>query len=73
VITNDTTGFLAEAATVKHLDEAMERAWDRRGEWRAIGAAAAVHIRTLVPADPPSTLASQLLEMITQQEEAVYA
>ena len=73
VIEDGTTGFLAEAATVRHLDEAMERAWTRRTEWRAIGQAAATHIRTLVPADPPSTLASQLLEMIAQQEEAVHA
>jgi hypothetical protein len=53
-------GFLAEAATENALDEALERAWQRRGEWRAIGDAAARDIRALVPPDPPKVMADLL-------------
>lgn len=73
VITDGETGFLAEAATARHLDEAMERAWTKRKEWRTIGRQAAAHIRTLVPPDPPSTLASQLMDMIVPNAEAAHA
>lgn len=64
VLTDGETGFLAEAAALKHLDEAIERAWARRAEWREIGRAAAQHIRTLVPPDPAETLADTLLDLI---------
>ncbi|HEY0143264.1 MAG TPA: glycosyltransferase family 4 protein [Thermoanaerobaculia bacterium] len=63
VVENDVTGFLAAAATEDALDEAMERAWQRRGEWRAIGEAAAERIRTLVPPDPAQELAALLLKV----------
>ena len=53
-------GFLAAAAIENALDEAMERAWARRGEWRAIGDAAARDIRALVPSDPPRVMADKL-------------
>jgi glycosyltransferase involved in cell wall biosynthesis len=55
------TGFLAAAATEDALDAALERAWQRRDEWRAIGAAAAERIRELVPEDPSKDLALMLL------------
>lgn len=60
VVTDDVTGFLAAAPTEDSLDEAMERAWRRRSEWRAIGEAAAADIRTRVPSDPPRTFADLL-------------
>jgi len=55
------TGFLAAAATEDALDAALERAWQRRDEWQAIGAAAAERIRELVPEDPAKDLAAMLL------------
>ena len=63
VIDDGTTGFLAAAPTEDALDEAMERAWNRRDEWRSIGAAAATKIRTLVPPDPAAVMATALLEI----------
>lgn len=63
VLDDGMTGFLAAAPTEAALDDAMERAWQRRGEWRAIGEAAATSIRTQVPADPPAELASTLLAL----------
>jgi glycosyltransferase involved in cell wall biosynthesis len=66
VVEDNVTGFLAAAPTEDSLDEAMERAWQRRDEWRAIGEAAAQTIRTLVPADPAGELASMLVRLTRQ-------
>ncbi len=56
-------GFLAIAATVTAIDDALERAWQRRADWSAMGLAAAQHIRTLFPADPCETFADLLQEL----------
>src|SRR6185295_7183703 len=42
LLDDNVTGFIAGAATPALLDEAMERAWARRAEWKAIGERAAV-------------------------------
>lgn len=64
VVDDGETGFLAAAATEDAMDEALERAWQRRHEWRQIGELAASRIRTLVPSDPASTFAEMLLEVV---------
>lgn len=64
VVEDGTTGFLIGAPTEEALDEAMERAWERRGEWCAIGERAALAIRELVPPNPASAFADRLLELI---------
>lgn len=40
VIRDGISGFVAPAATVACLDSALERAWERRGDWRTMGAVA---------------------------------
>lgn len=67
VVEDNTTGFLASASSEDSLDEAMERAWARRAEWRSIGEAAATKIRTLVPADPAAILAARLIDQVTRR------
>ena len=52
MIEDGRTGFLAAAPTVPLLDQAMERAWQRREEWEHIGLAARQHVTSIVPADP---------------------
>jgi glycosyltransferase involved in cell wall biosynthesis len=52
LIENNGTGFIAKAPTPDLLDEAMERAWQRRSEWQEMGARAARAIRVHVSADP---------------------
>jgi len=61
ILDDNVTGFLAASPTEDGLDEALERAWQRRDEWKAIGAAAADRIRTLVPPDPAQTFAAILV------------
>jgi glycosyltransferase involved in cell wall biosynthesis len=69
VVDDGVTGFVAAAPSEDALDEAMERAWQRRDEWRAIGARAAERIRTIVPADPLRVFAAEL-ETIAAAREA---
>jgi glycosyltransferase involved in cell wall biosynthesis len=63
ILENGRTGFLAAAATEDSLDDALERAWQRRGEWRAIGAAAADAVRELVPREPAKVFADVLQQL----------
>jgi glycosyltransferase involved in cell wall biosynthesis len=54
LIDDNRTGFIAPAATVEAVDEALERAWQRRHDWQAMGALAAQSIRerhSLTPAE----------------------
>ncbi|WP_354580781.1 glycosyltransferase [Hymenobacter sp. UYP22] len=62
LLVDNQTGFLAGAATVQALDEAMERAWLLRGQWPAYGTAAAHHARATVPANSVELLAHKVLE-----------
>lgn len=72
VLADGRTGFLATAPTEDALDQAMERAWQRRHEWRAIGAAAAECIRMLVPPDPAAVLASTLERLAAGEVSPVF-
>jgi glycosyltransferase involved in cell wall biosynthesis len=58
------TGFLAAEPSENALDEALERAWQRRGEWRSIGEAAAKAVRGIVPRDPASVFAASVLRLV---------
>lgn len=57
------TGFIATAPAEDAMDEAMERAWQRRGDWQAIGREAARRVRERVPADPAAQLAGDLIRI----------
>ena len=54
-------GWVASAAAVGPLSEALERAWARRDEWPALGAAAAQRAESLVDEDAGATFAQRLL------------
>jgi glycosyltransferase involved in cell wall biosynthesis len=64
IVDNDRTGFVGTGLSEAALDEVMERAWARRGEWREIGARAAGAIRELVPPDPCEEFAKTLLAVV---------
>jgi glycosyltransferase involved in cell wall biosynthesis len=71
VIEDGVHGFLAVAPTEDAIDAALERAWQRRADWRTLGAAASSHIRTLVPPDPPAALAEMLARLAGGVHEEV--
>ncbi|MDT0675697.1 glycosyltransferase [Autumnicola musiva] len=53
------TGFLGEP-TVKSFDEAMERAWDRRHDWKQMGSDACDFLQEKVPPLPELKFAQSL-------------
>jgi glycosyltransferase involved in cell wall biosynthesis len=65
VVKDNINGFVAAGPNAFFLDEALERAWQRREEWEHIGKNAAEYIRTIVPADPIRHLYLQLQSLIS--------
>lgn len=57
-------GFVASAPTAGHLDNALERAWSMRAEWKTMGVRARSDILASVPENPFQACASVLLESI---------
>jgi glycosyltransferase involved in cell wall biosynthesis len=64
VIEDGVTGFLAEAATVGCMGNALERFWARKEDTTEIGATAAKRIRCLVPPDPAQVFADKIRELL---------
>ena len=64
VIEDGVTGFIGEAAT-ESFDAALERAWQRRDEWEAIGAAACRDLPNRIPDTPAEIdLARTLISLV---------
>ena len=61
IVEDAVTGFVADTVSEDALDAALERAWQRRHEWRAMGDAAAAAIRSAIPEDPVGLLADRLV------------
>jgi len=72
VVADNVNGFVAAWPTAKALDEAMERAWERRTEWEGIGRMAARSIREQVPRDPAAVFAEKLLGLCDRPGNAVH-
>ena len=64
VVEDNDTGFIAAAPTPALLDEAMERAWEKRALWSEMGERAARRIRELVPPDPVGVFTNQLMKEV---------
>ncbi len=73
VFTDDVTGFLSKAPTEDSLDDAMERAWMRRAEWKQIGLLASKAIRRSVPGDPCGEFAARLENVVAAQRARVHS
>lgn len=65
LLVDNVTGFLAATPSVADIDEALERAWDRRADWPQIGAQAARHARANVPPDAAALFCSRLLNLVS--------
>ncbi len=65
LLEDNRSGFVADAPTVAALGEALERAWNRRADWAAMGIEAAHRVRTVVPADPVAEFTTQLLAAVS--------
>lgn len=56
-------GFVASAATVAHVSEALERLWHNRTRLKDLGESAAARVRAFFPADPIATASEQILSI----------
>jgi len=70
LIDDNDSGFIAPAATAELLDQVLERAWNRRDDWRAMGQRAAHAIRTRHSVQPAVDFADHILAA-TSNEVAV--
>ena len=65
LIDDNESGFIAPAATAELLDEVLERAWNRRDDWRAMGQRAAHAIRSRHSLHPARDFADRILAAAT--------
>jgi glycosyltransferase involved in cell wall biosynthesis len=63
LIDNNECGFIAPAATFELIDEALERAWQRRADWQSIGQRAAGAIRARHSLNPAEDFADRIIEV----------
>lgn len=68
LIRDGINGFLAKAATMELLDEAMNRAWDNRNRLVEMGRTAATDVRQWVSQDPSADFATELRSLIEANE-----
>lgn len=66
IIEDSVTGFIAKVASLRDIDDAMERAWSRRDEWELMGIAAGKRIRQLMPADSVQLFNDKILNLLRQ-------
>ena len=72
LVDDNRSGFIAPAATFELVDEAMERAWQRRHEWQAMGQLAAAAIRQRHSLRPAEDFADAILAAIPGHQQASY-
>ena len=58
------SGFIAAGATIGLLDDALERAWQKREQWKELGELAGRHIRERYPEDPIQDFADKLKALL---------
>jgi glycosyltransferase involved in cell wall biosynthesis len=64
LVDDDETGFVARGTDAASLDDAMERAWNRRAQWERMGQEAAERVRISVPVDPGGDFAMKLVGIV---------
>jgi len=73
LIDDNRSGFVAPAATARLIDEVLERAWQRRHDWQAMGQEAARAIRQRHSLKPGEDFADRILAAAAAQRSAVKA
>jgi glycosyltransferase involved in cell wall biosynthesis len=63
LVEDGVSGFVAARPDLSSVADAMERCWQRRDEWHAMGLAARRRVESVIPADPVVTMARELLEL----------
>ena len=58
------TGFIADGAISRLLDETLEKAWSEREKWQVMGQLAGQHIRQRYPQDPIREFAERIKSIV---------
>jgi glycosyltransferase involved in cell wall biosynthesis len=69
MVEDGVSGFVAPAPTVRFVAEALERAWERRGDWQQMGKAARQRVESLVPKDAIGVFGQKLLDCIRESAQ----
>lgn len=64
------SGFIAAGATIELLDQALERAWEKREYWKEMGELAGRHIRERYPRDPIGEFADRIKALAAAPQPA---
>lgn len=64
ILEDGVTGFIATSTSEEAFDAALERAWERRHEWREIGLRASESVWRYFPEDPCADFAEKLLAQL---------
>jgi glycosyltransferase involved in cell wall biosynthesis len=65
------TGFVAAAPTLGFVEEALERAWNRRADWQRMGLAARARADQLIPKDVVCDFCQDLMECVQKQAQEI--
>lgn len=65
LIDDGVNGFVAAAPTPRFIDDALERAWQRREDWKGMGEAAGRKIRAAIPRDPVGIFVAELERLLS--------
>jgi len=68
--TEGETGFVAPAATLASFADTMERAWQKRADWRRMGEVARARAESQIPKDPISLFCARLKECASEKVDA---
>jgi glycosyltransferase involved in cell wall biosynthesis len=66
LIDEGVSGFIAKWATVDEIDNALERAWSRREEWKIMGENAGTALRSKYPADAVGYFNERVKDILKQ-------
>jgi glycosyltransferase involved in cell wall biosynthesis len=70
LIDDNESGFIADGATINLLDDALERAWQKRDQWKQMGQLAGQHIRERYPQDPIRDFADKIYSLANTKTTA---
>jgi len=68
VVADEVTGFVARDITVDGVAEVLERAWNRKHDWKIMGDCAARRIRSMIPADPVGDFVARIERLVADHE-----
>lgn len=68
LVEDNQTGFIAAAPRPEYIDEAMERAWKVRENWKAIGEQARLELIKNIPENPALVFANKLIAILNNSK-----